>query len=324
MHCNQRQTIPRDGKRQSIKRQQGVVIVVALFIVALVATMAYIMMSRLERDTRRTSMILRNTQAEFYAQGSIAWAMDQLRTNVERKKPNKLVDETPIKSPEIDVNGYKIASTIYDVQSRFNINNITTSEVQNDFKRLLLAVAPNLTEKEAQGIVLAVADWIMPTSQQPELAKYYAELPAPYRPAHRAMMMVSELANVKGITPALFNSLRPYVFALPVRTALTMREVQMPVLMTLSPNITKEMAKTIIQQRNQNPAQMAVPNAFFNSEALRGLQISTDKVAAESNYFLVETDVTIENQHVVLYTLIERASKDNKASLTLLWQSKGI
>jgi type II secretory pathway component PulK len=50
------------------KEQQGVVIVIALFIVALVATMAYAMMVRIERDTRRTSLILRNTQAEFYAQ----------------------------------------------------------------------------------------------------------------------------------------------------------------------------------------------------------------------------------------------------------------
>ncbi|MBV9575373.1 MAG: general secretion pathway protein GspK, partial [Gammaproteobacteria bacterium] len=100
------------------------VIVIALFIVALAATMAYVMMSRLERDTRRTSLLLHYTQANFYAQGSIVWAMDQLRNNWERQKTNKLVDEIPIKSPENVMNGYKISSTIYDMQSRFNLNNL--------------------------------------------------------------------------------------------------------------------------------------------------------------------------------------------------------
>src|SRR5258708_1218566 len=106
----------------SRSHQQGVVIVVALFIVALVATMAYVMMARLERDTRCTTLILRDTQAEFYAQGSIAWAMDQLRNNWEKQKPNQLVDITPITSPVMNENGYRIVSTIYDMQARYNLN----------------------------------------------------------------------------------------------------------------------------------------------------------------------------------------------------------
>ena len=119
--------------RPSLKRQQGVVIVVALFIVALVATMAYMMMSRFSRDTLRTSLILRNTQAEFYARGSIVWAIDQLRTNWEKRKPNQIVDVMPVKSPVIDVNGYKISSTIYDMQARFNLNNLNNANAQKRF-----------------------------------------------------------------------------------------------------------------------------------------------------------------------------------------------
>src|SRR5262245_19487824 len=97
-------------RARSLRRQQGVVLVVALFIVALVATMAYVMMIRLERDTHRTTLLLRNMQAEFYAQGTIDWAKETLRTNwlKQQGKQNTLVDITPIQSPVQEINGYKI------------------------------------------------------------------------------------------------------------------------------------------------------------------------------------------------------------------------
>lgn len=314
-------------KRQnpiSLKRQQGVVIVVALFIVALVATMSYIMMSRLERDTRRTSMIIRNAQAEFYAQGSIAWAMDMLRNNWEKQKPNKIVDQTPITSPLIEVNGYKITSTIYDMQARFNLNNISTVEAQSDFKRLIQMVAPDMSEEKVRDIVSAVFDWITPMAQQSEYNKYYLELPAPYRPAHRAMLTSNELHLVKGMTPALYNLLQPYITALPNQTAVNIREAPAPVLLTLSPILTPTTAKAMEQLREQSKADMTSPQAFLNSDAVRAFQIAAEKIVTVSNYFLVATEVEIENQHVVLYTLLERTTKDNKAAIAILWQSKGI
>lgn len=59
--------------------QQGVAIIMALFIMALVATMAYAMMARLDRDIGRTDLMLKEMQAVYYAQASVAWAMDQLK-----------------------------------------------------------------------------------------------------------------------------------------------------------------------------------------------------------------------------------------------------
>src|SRR3990167_1767650 len=112
MSLRQRQLAMHRAYRLSHKKQQGVVIVVALFIVALVATMAYIMMSRLARDTRQTTLILRNVQAENYAQGSIAWARDHLKNDFERQKPKQMIDPVPIQSPIKEVDGYKISSKI--------------------------------------------------------------------------------------------------------------------------------------------------------------------------------------------------------------------
>ena len=41
-----------------------------------------------------------------------------------------------------------------------------------------------------------------------------------------------------------------------------------------------------------------------------------------SNYFLVETDVGIERQHILLYTLLQRETS-GKANVFVLWQNRG-
>jgi general secretion pathway protein K len=308
----------------SVKRQQGVVLLVALFIVALIATMSYLMMSRLERDTRRISLLLRNTQAEYYAQGSIAWAIDALRTNwlKQQGKQNKLIDLIPMKSPINEMNGYKIESTIYDMQSKYNLNNLTKPDNQADFKRLLQNVDANITEQKAQEIVLAVTDWISPTQAEIDNSKYYMSLSPAYRAPHELMVSVSELQLVKGMTPSLYQALEPYVTALPKTTLINVQTALSPVLVTLSSTLTPSIAKTIEQIRKQNP--IISPQMFASLDIVKNHNISTDKITTVSNYFLLETKVTIENQHIVLYTLFERITSGDKVVCNILWQSKGV
>lgn len=314
------------SNHNSLNKQRGVVIVVALFIVALVATLAYVMMNRLERDTWRTQLILRTVEAEAYAQGSIAWAKDQLRTNWEKQKATRLVDQVPIKSEPVKVNGYKIASTIYDMQARFNINNMITPNAQNSFLRLLKVLAPELDGDKARALVMAIVDWISPAAQETDLAQYYANLPEPYRAAHRSMLDINELRLVKGMTAKLFNRLRPYIAALPsTDTKINLQTASLPVLVTISPKLKLEVAKALIKYREEHP--IVKLEKFFKSDFAKKYALNSQDLPAVdvSDYFLVETMVAIEDQHIVLYSLLERATKKNgsRPIATLLWQSKG-
>jgi len=309
--------------RPSIRREQGVVIVLALFMVALVAAIAYIMMMRLQRDTERTMLILRDTQAEFYAQGSIVWAIDVLQKNLDKQKPNQRVDIVPIQSPVNVVNGYQISSVIYDMQGRFNLNSLDQPETYANFRRLIRAVVPNIAEDKAQEIARAVGDWISSArSDQTEFNRYYLGLPLPYRAAHRLMLSSSELRLVKGMTPALFAALQPYVVALPYGTSMNIQSAPAPVLLTLSPNMTLDAAKNLQDLLQRSP--VTSKEALTNLDMIRNLNISTDKLTITSSYFLVETVVSIEKQRILLYTLLERTLKNNRATLRIVWQSKGI
>ncbi|HEX4045002.1 MAG TPA: type II secretion system minor pseudopilin GspK [Gammaproteobacteria bacterium] len=302
------------------QRQRGIVLVVALFIVALVATMAYVMLAQLERDTRRTTLLLRNTQAELYAQGSIAWAMDQLRQNLEKQQPNQIVDKIPLQLPVVEIAGYRISSKIEDMQGRFNLNNLTQTDEQTQFKRLLQQLAPDLTEEKVSAIVAAIVDWITSGTENSAESHYYLTLPQPYRAAHRPMVSMTELRLVKGMTADLFNALQPYVVALPKATKINVQTAPAAVLMLLSPTLELATTQALLQLRAQQPWISA--QTFLNVDLVKNHSISADKITFVSDYFLIETVVSIEKQQRVLYTLLERGIKDKKVVMTVHWQTK--
>lgn len=305
----------------SFNRQQGIVIVVALFFVALVATMSYYMMSRLSRDTERTSLLLNTTQAEFYAQGSIDWARETLKENLSKQKPNNPVDTFPLESPVNEVNGYAVSSTITDMQSRFNLNNLTDQDSQTDFKHLVQILNPQSDDAINQ-IMLAIVDWIRTGQQDNEYNKYYLHLSPGYRAAHRLMTSASELQLIKGMTPKLFERLQNDITALPEQTKINVLTAPAAVIASLSPQMTMATGDEIVKIRAQK--KIASVQDFLNLDILKNHKIPEKKITVLSQYFLVETRVKIENQQIVLYTLLQRSGEANKNSVKIIWQSKGL
>src|SRR5690349_10059410 len=104
-------------------KQRGTAIIVSLFLVGLVAAIALTMMDRLNRDIRRTQLLLQSTQADLYAQGSVDWALDTLRDDWIKQKKEALIDPLPLSSPLSSLKNFQITSTINDAQGLFNLNN---------------------------------------------------------------------------------------------------------------------------------------------------------------------------------------------------------
>jgi len=312
---------PACHRSKRFREQEGVVIIIALFIVALVAAMSYMMMARLARDTQRTSLLLRNAQAELYAQASVYWAVDQLKNNFSQQKPDQLIDQVPIKSPPNDQGGYHIESTIYDLQGRYNLNNLSTPQAQADFIRLIKAVQPKISIDDATDIAKAVTDWVTP-NKNTSFDKYYEGLASPYRSAHHFMLSSTELTLVKGMTPQLYSALQPYITALPITTKINVMTADAPVLMTLAPTMTMEIAEAVIAARQATP--IVSPDRLSKIDQIKNNNIDPSNIAVSSSYFLVVTTVAIEKQQLLLYTLLERTGSADKPIVTIILQSEGI
>lgn len=300
--------------------QRGTAIIVALFVTALVAAAAIAMMDHLRIDTRRTELILNNNQANLLAQGSIAWAKDQLINDLKQKQTGKVVDRTPIVSPINTVNGAKVTSTIEDAQGKLNLNNLTNAIYQPVLTRLIQLVAPETNATVAQNITLGVVDWITPGLTNSKYDQYYTKLNPPYRSPHHPMVSVSELRLIQGVTPALYSKLEPYVTALPDKTQININSAPIAVIMSFSPSIKIDMAKALDGFRHQSPLTSLDMLANFpdikNSPMGGNLTVSSD-------FFLINTRVTIGDQTITLNTLMTRFLKNSQPTVNIVWQSKG-
>lgn len=302
-------------------KQTGSAIVVALFVVALVAISATAMLTRIQQDTRRAELLLNSNKAYLYAQGSIAWAIDQLNNDYKDQQPQQVIDKTPIHSPAKTIENATVKSTIYDAQGFFNLNNLADTNYHENFSNLLKAVIPNMSANDIQTISQATTAWIMQGGAATNYDEYYGKQTPAYRAPHRPMASMSELLLVKGMTSELYTKLSPYIIALPGVTAVNVNNAEAPVLMSLNPKLTLDSAKTIQSICHQTP--FASTQSFRNMDTVKNNDIPDTKITIVSTYFLVKTNVTIGDQTTILYTLLQREIKNSQPMVTITWQSKG-
>lgn len=301
--------------------QRGTAIIVALFVTALVAAAAIAMIDHLAVDTRRTELILNTNQAELYAVGSIDWAMEQLINDFKQKQSSMVVDHTPIISAVDQINGAKISGIIYDAQGKVNINDLTDSQFQTLFIRLIQLAAPKVSPTMAQDMTKGIVDWITPGINNSKFDAYYAKLNPPYRSPHRPMVSISELRLIKGMTPELYRSLEPFVTALPDKTKININSAPILVIMSFAPNIKLDTAKAFDAFRRQSP--LVNLDMLGNFSDIKSSPIGQANLTVTSDFFLVKTNVTIGDQQITLYTLMTRLLKNSQPVMNIVWQSKG-
>lgn len=304
-----------------ITSQRGAAIIVALFVTALVAIASIAMIERLRADLRRTELIMNDTRVRLYAEGSIAWAMEQLNTNLKRKKPNAIIDNLPLQSPVNTIENATIYSIIYDQEGLYNLNNLVDPEAQQGFIQLIKAIEPNMKIDDVNNLITAIRHWISPSGTNNPLEDYYAKQSPAYVAPHRPMVSISELRLVKGMTPRLYKKLSPFVTALPEQTKLNINSAPPQVLMSLSPSLSLDGATAIANHRKQHP--FTTTESFLQFDIVKNNHIDDKKINITSAYFLVKTSVKIGHQEKILYTLLHRMLNNAQPIEIIVWQSKG-
>lgn len=302
----------------SIKNQQGAAIIIALFVMSLVAMVAVAMLERLQIDMHRTVLLSNEMHAKAYAQGSLVFAMDQLNQDILKKQNNHLVDSTPIILPDQIIEGVTIQTQIEDAEGRFNLNNLTDPSYQEAFSRLIRAVNPALEVAQAKLLTQYVVEWITAASTYDF---DYLMLNPPYRVPHRLMQSVSELRLVKGFDSRLYQALLPYIIALPEITKININNAKAPVLMSLSETLTYIAANAIILQRTKMPYISTAQ--FLQNDVVKNNAITEGKISTQSNFFLVKSGVKVDQQELIVYTLLKRIQKNKQPNELVLWQSRG-
>lgn len=304
-------------------KQQGSAIITALFLVTLVAIIATAMSTRLQLDIYRTNLVKSTDKLFLASQAVTFWAMDRLsdakQPLVNLNQSGKVL-EFPAKLSAI-YPGIITRGAIYDLQARFNLNNVVDTSFLSIYLGLLEQVLPNSDSQARMQLIDATVNWVQGPSKSQVghdewLDQYLKQRPV-YLPSYQNMQQASELRLVMGITPDIYRALRPYVIALPEVTPINLNTAPLPLLRALGDGLSEHDAEQILTLRHKKE----IKELSEFGPLLEKLNIPETQITLTSQYFLAVAQNTMGDRQVMHYTLLKRArSKQGKISVFVIHQ----
>ena len=176
----------------------------------------------------------------------------------------------------------------------------------------LLELEPTLAD--------TIADWIDADKEKRSNGAEdsdYEDLDPPYVAANQPLMSVTELRLIKGIDPATYNKLAPYVCALPPGTALNVNTASPVVLAALNENLNIEQFKKSAEEAKESYKNI---NEFIEATKLAGRTGPMLNLAVNTQHFLIEVEAKVGEGRAVLHSVVERSENGD---IKVLFRSFG-
>lgn len=323
------------------EQERGAALLTVLLLVAVMAVVSAAALERLTLATRLSANAAAMDQAHAYADSAgllVARRLDDLVSADAGK--TTLRGDWMGRPRSLPVPSGAASVTLYDAGNCFNLNSLVAGQTEENLKQRPVAVTQFATLMqllgvrggEAQAIAIAAADWIdsdgVPARGGAEDETYMRAAPA-YRAANRMMADASELRAVAGVTPALYNLLRPWVCALPTTdlsplNVNTLLPEQAPLFAMLVPGkLSVDMARALIAQRPENGYGSTV--AFWAAPALRGLtppaQVA-QQVRLTTRWFRADISVDLGGTRMRQWALYDTQSRPVKL-VRRIWGNQG-
>ena len=298
-----------------MKKQQGVALITAVLIVALVTAAAVAMASKQQFDIRRTANIFNNDIAYQFALGAEDYARNVLEWDVTKDgSTTDHLDENWAQEVAVPVEGAMLTGSVQDMQGRINLNSLLDANdapnavMVKRFENLLQLLGLN------QEIAQAVLDWIDVDINQRFNGgaedDYYMLQTPPYRAANRLMVSASELLLLNGVDDEAYQLLLPHVSVLPdINTKINVNTATAEVLASLADTLTVADGEALIEARPDD--------GFVNIADFIGQSVLTnhpipqkeqDSLDIKSDYFLADAMAEFDESTAQVHSLLKRYS----------------
>lgn len=283
------------------RRANGVALVVALLVVALATILVAALLDRGELAYARTRNALRAEQADAYAHGLEAYAIEALMLPRDGPDTNQSRWAQPL--PLQEVPGGGLGASLHDRNGCFNLNNLAPDQAAQwraVFARLLAALAldPRLGEP--------IEHWLDPAQATGAGANAWLGGAVPYRAHGGAFSHVSELRLVRGVDAATYARLAPHVCVLPPGTRLNVNTATVPLLQALA-GVGEAPATAALGAQLWQDGRASWPDAqaFWRATPLGvappGLAPLVD---VYSDAFLLRGDIVLDRVPFTVYSLL--------------------
>lgn len=303
-------------------QNRGSALISALFVMTLIAITTVAMVTHLRLDIYRSQLVTSSSEAYFASQAVTFWAMSEL-ADAQKKFPIAdkwgKIAQTPRAFQTMHPK-FRIQGELYDLQARFNLNNLQTTKFQSVFFTFLSQLATDLTNLQREELVKAISHWVSSYQLglgQDEFRSYYLAQSPPYSPSHQLIESVSEFRLIRGVTAKHYKKLVNYLSALPEITPINLNTAPPILLKALGHGLDDLQVDEIITARGKSGIQPKIL-----TELLTKLSIPSEQVCLKSRYFLSIATVAAGDLTFSNYVIIKRQTeKNNKFALNVLSES---
>jgi general secretion pathway protein K len=246
--------------------ERGMALLTVLLLVAVMGAMTAATLETMNRSMRTAANGRLAMQARYAALGSEAFALRRLDALVGGRETLTLDGGWLGRDFVVPTGDGRVTVRLADGGNCFNLNSVADGgaaatlrlRLRGVLQFVALQTALGVAEADARRIAFALADWIdadavpLPLGGEDET---YRALAVPYRTANTLLAEPSELRAIAGVTPGIYEVLRPWVCTLPTTdmspiNVNTLAPEEAPLLaMVLPGRLDVETARRIIAQR---------------------------------------------------------------------------
>ncbi|WP_426206454.1 type II secretion system minor pseudopilin GspK [Pseudomonas sp. TWP3-1] len=311
--------------------QQGMAIISALLIAAVVAVIAAGMLTRQSISTRALEAEQLRVQGRWILQGGLELSR-QILWDARQRDPLTRLDQPW--AQRLNVQGFE--GRLEDEQGKFNLRNLVANERVDEaqvqaFQRLceLIGVSTALSQRISQRVIASYPRLISPPSAHTNVAKNTfdsgrstspdaARKPQP--PTLPMLRNLDDLRSVDGVNDALILKLAPYLTVIPATTWLNGNTATAPVLAAYVPGLSLERAQALINERDAG-RWFINRGDFVNRLRQPELDVTSIKVGITSDWFRLRGEARRDQRRVNLDALLHR-SQDRLPQV--IWSRVGV
>ncbi len=318
-------------------RAQGMALLTVLMLVAVMGALTATALETINRSVRMAGNSRVAMQARYTVLGAEVMALERIAALVgmagERLPAGWSGREFTFPTPD---NTGTIRARVSDGGNCFNLNSVADGGSPTTLRARTSGIAQftalmttlGISEAQARRAAFTLADWIDADSSPLPLGgedEAYTRLSPAYRTGNTMLAEVSELRAVAGITPEIYEVVRPWVCALPTTelspiNVNTLEAAQAPLLTMILPGrLTPDAARQVMAGRPAGGWTDVLD--FWEHPVLAALSPSSEEleqVKLTSRWFALEIDMDIAGTALTETALLD-VSRDRTRVVERRW-----
>jgi len=318
-------------------KQRGMAVISALLIAAVVAVIAGGMLSRQTLFTRSLEAEQLRIQGTARLQGGLQVSR-QLLWDARQRDPLTRFGQAwakPIVMPGSGLVDTPFEGQLEDEQGKFNLRNLVANEQVDQeqlraFERLCeqLGVAVTVRTRIVERVIAGYPRLLNPEHADKTPANNTfdsgrstaPDAPGVLAPTRPMLRTLQDLSDIEGVTPALLETLAPFVTILPANTWLNGNTASAPVLAAYVPGLSLQRAQALVNERDGGHW-FINRGDFVNRLRMPELETSAVKVGITSDWFRLRGQARSGQRRVELDALLQR-SQDRLPQV--IWSRVGV